>query len=67
MAKSLRPIKIDEINLNYIEEHRKKLMQIGIKDPRLLTNNKILKFMGEKSKRNNKLIPLGEILDILGR
>lgn len=65
MGKTFRQAKLDEMNFKNIEFERKRLMSIGITDPRLLTPNRVMKFMAEKSKRNNKIIPTEEILRIL--
>lgn len=65
MGKTFRQAKLDEINFKNIEFERRRLMNIGITDPRLLTPNKVLKFMAEKSRRNNRNIALEEILRIL--
>ncbi len=65
MGKTFRQVKLDEINFKNIEFERRRLTNIGITDRRLLTNTKVLKFMAEKSKRNNRIIAFEEILRIL--
>jgi len=65
MGRTFKRILIDSITEKEIREHREKLMKVGITDQRFLSDNKIIKFMAEKSKRNNKLISINEILRIL--
>ncbi len=67
MGKTLRRCAIDNITEEMIEEHREKLRKIGLVDKRLLSDNKVMKFICEKAKRNTKIIPLEEILLILQR
>lgn len=65
MGRTFKRVALDSLTLEDINKHRLKLQKIGITDPRLLTDNKIIKFMNEKSVRNTKIIPLAEILRVL--
>lgn len=65
MGRTFKRVALDSLTLDDIDKHRKKLEKIGITEPKLLTDNKIIKFMNEKSLRNPRIISLEEILRIL--
>ena len=65
MSKTFKRVALDSETLRIINEHRERLKQVGLTDERLLSDNKVIKFINEKARRNHKLIPLEEILRIL--
>lgn len=65
MGRTFKRVALDSLTLERINKNRMKLKNIGIIDERLLTDNKVIKFMDEKCIRNPKIITLEEILRIL--
>lgn len=65
MSKTFKRVALDSETIKIINEHRERLKNVGILDERLLSDNRVIKFINEKARRNHKLISLEEILRIL--